>query len=185
MAQPLRSTCENTATWNARVRMCYRNARFASFVVGWSTVYEAWLLIRWVAGRDPYFITRDAASITPCIVRSGAPYLDPDDPKCEPCALETHGKKLGVDTFDRKSKKGKNVVLVAPLPKGSSCIEGIDPGITALLAIPESDDLDLTDIILPQFPAIADTEEVFGGDVTAKASPGIASLPHVLTHNQR
>ena len=57
----------------------------------------------WMAGRDPYFSMRDAASIIPCIAGPGVPYLDPDDPKCEPCPLETHGKKFGVYTFDRKS----------------------------------------------------------------------------------
>jgi hypothetical protein len=48
----------------------------------------------WMAGRDPYFITRDAAFIIPCTVRSGAPYLDPDDSKCEPCPPEHMVRRL-------------------------------------------------------------------------------------------
>ena len=82
--------------------------------------------------------------------------------------METHDRKFGAYIFDRKSMRGKKVVLVAPLPKDSSCIDGIDPGITALLAIPEIDDFDIADIVLPQFPAVADVEELCGGDVTAK-----------------
>ena len=45
----------------------------------------------WMAGREPYFITRDASSIIPCAIRAGVPYLDPDEPKCKPRAFDTHG----------------------------------------------------------------------------------------------
>ena len=96
--------------------------------------------------------------------------------------METQGKKLGAYIFDRKSKKGKQLVLAPPLPKESSRIDGIDPGITALPAIPDSDDLDLADIVLPQFPAIADVEELCGGGVTATTVNDSRSLPHVLAH---
>ena len=64
----------------------------------------------------------------------------------------------------------------------SSCIDGIDPGITALPAIPESDDFDIADIVLPQFPAVADVEELCGGDVTAKTVIDSKSLPRILSH---
>ena len=74
------------------------------------------------------------------------------------------------------------MALGAPLPKDASCIDGIDPGITALPAIPESDDLDIADIALPQFPAVADVEELCGGDVTAKMVVDSKSLPHILSH---
>ena len=88
----------------------------------------------WLAGRDPCFITRDATSIIPCTVRSGVPYLDPDDPKCEPCLLERM-ERSSVHTGLIANQRGKKVVLVAPLPKDSSCTVGIDPGITALPAV--------------------------------------------------
>ena len=61
-------------------------------------------------------------------------------------------------------------------------MEGIDPGTTALPAVPENDDFDLSDIMLSQLPTIADAEEVSGGVVTAKASSDVNSLPRVLTH---
>jgi hypothetical protein len=76
----------------------------------------------WMAGREPYFISRDAACIIPCVIRGGVPYLDPDEPKCKPRVFETHGKKYGAYLFDRKSNKGKKVVIVAPLPRASSCL---------------------------------------------------------------
>ena len=74
------------------------------------------------------------------------------------------------------------MVLVAPLPKDSSCIVGIDPGITALPAVPDVDDFDIADIVLPQFPAVAEVEELCGGDVTAKMVVDSTSLPQVLSH---
>jgi hypothetical protein len=109
----------------------------------------------WMAGREPYFISRDASSIIPCVIRGGVPYLDPDEPKCKPRVFETHGKKYGAYLFDRKSNKGKKVVIVAPLPKASSCLEGIDPGIMALPAVSsfDSDDYDLTDIMVFPMPS--------------------------------
>ena len=64
----------------------------------------------------------------------------------------------------------------------SSCIDGIDPGITALPAIPESDDFDIADIVLPQFRAVADVEELCCGDVTAKTAMDSKSLPRILSH---
>ena len=74
---------------------------------------------------------------------------------------------------------------MAPLPKESSCLEGIDPGITALPVVPsfENDDFDLSDIMVSQFPVIADHEEDSGGVVTATApsNPSHESSPHVLT----
>ena len=88
--------------------------------------------------------------------------------------------------FDRKSNKGKKVVIVAPLPKESSCLEGIDPGIVALPVVPsfENDDFDLSDIMVVQFLAIADVDEDVGGVViaTVPSNPNHESLPHVLTH---
>ena len=75
---------------------------------------------------------------------------------------------------------------MAPLPKESSCLEGIDPGIVALPVVPsfENDDFDLSDIMVAQFPAIADVDEDVGGVVTAivPSNPNHESLPHVLTH---
>ena len=59
---------------------------------------------------------------------------------------------------------------------------GIDPGITALLAIPEVDDFEFADVVLPQFPAVAEVEELCRGDVTAKTVVDSKSLPHVLSH---
>ena len=65
----------------------------------------------WMAGREPYFITRDASSIIPCAIRGGVPYLDPEEPKCKPRAFETDGKKYGAYLFDRKSNKGTRLSL--------------------------------------------------------------------------
>ena len=75
---------------------------------------------------------------------------------------------------------------MAPLPKESSCLEGIDPGIVALPVVPsfENDDFDLSDIMVAQFLAIAAVDEDIGGVVTATipSNPNHESLPHVLTH---
>jgi hypothetical protein len=100
--------------------------------------------------------------------------------------FETHGKKYGAYLFDRKSNKGKKFVIVAPLPKASSCLEGIDPGIMALPAVSsfDSDEYDLSDIMVFQCPATADGDEGVGGVVIAivPLNPNYESLPHVLTH---
>jgi len=48
----------------------------------------------------------------------------------------------------------------------------------------ESDDFDLSDIMVAQCPAIADVDEDVGGVVTATipSNSNHESLPHVLTH---
>ena len=60
---------------------------------------------------------------------------------------------------------------MAPLPKESSCLEAIDPGIVALPVVPsfENDDFDLSDVMVSQFPPIADDDEDSGGVVIAIA----------------
>ena len=145
-----------------------------------------------MVGRETYFVSRDGSTILPGSVISGVPYIDPSDRKSRPKSLEEHGQKVGVYLMNRRGTSGKKRIVVGTLPSMLAHSEEIDPGITALTALPEDDEISWPDLSVTIAPAITDVGEGDGGelaaathvgcDVVAKVDYERPSCSHFLTH---
>ena len=90
----------------------------------------------------------------------------------KPKSLEEHGKNVGVYSMNRKGTSGKKLIVVGTSPSMLAHSEEIDPGITAVTALPYDDEISLPDLAATISPAITHVREGNGGDLAATTQVG-------------